>query len=110
MSWPHCGPRWRAIKRKPSATGSSFCMPAQVGKQRMEFKSYYHILAVDRASYQKAISAAYRKLARQYQPDVNKAAGAEEKFKEMNEAYQGLGDADRRARYHQMFDAYQHGA
>ena len=75
----------------------------------MEFKDYYKILGVDRAADQKAISAAYRKLARQYHPDVNKAAGAEEKFKEMNEAYQVLGDADRRARYDQMFDAYQHG-
>src|SRR5438093_10861551 len=75
----------------------------------MEFKDYYKILGVDRAADQKAISAAYRKLARQYHPDVNKTAGAEEKFKEINEAYQVLGDADRRARYDQMFDAYQHG-
>src|SRR2546430_16082984 len=75
----------------------------------MEFKDYYKILGVDRAADQRAISTAYRKLARQYHPDVNKAAGAEEKFKEMNEAYQVLGDADRRARYDQMFDAYQHG-
>src|SRR2546430_13532825 len=75
----------------------------------MEFKDYYKILGGDRAGDQKAIRAAYRKLARQYHPDVNKAAGAEEKFKGINEAYQVLGDADRRARYDQMFDAYQHG-
>src|SRR5439155_25301290 len=75
----------------------------------MEFKDYYKILGVDRAADQKAISAAYRKLARQYHPDVNKAGGAEDKFKEINESYQVLRDADRRARYDQMFDAYEHG-
>ena len=75
----------------------------------MEFKDYYKVLGVDRNADQKAISVAYRQLARQYHPDVNKAAGAEEKFKEINEAYQVLGDADRRARYDQMFEAYQHG-
>lgn len=75
----------------------------------MEFKDYYKILGVDRAADPKAVSTAYRKLARQYHPDVNKAAGAEEKFKEINEAYQVLGDADRRAHYDQMYEAYQHG-
>jgi len=75
----------------------------------MEFKDYYKLLGVDRNADQKAISVAYRKLARQKHPDVNKAAGAEEKFKEINEAYQVLGDADRRARYDQMYEAYQHG-
>src|SRR3989442_15474194 len=75
----------------------------------MEFKDYYKLVGVDRNADQKAISVAYRKLARQKHPDVNKAAGAEEKFKEINEAYQVLGDADRRARYDQMYEAYQHG-
>jgi len=75
----------------------------------MEFKDYYKILGVDRTADQKTISAVYRRLARQYHPDVNKAPGAEEKFKEINEAYQVLGDADRRARYDQMYEAYQHG-
>src|SRR3989441_11277172 len=76
----------------------------------MEFKDYYKVLGVDRNADQKAISVAYRKLARQYHPDVNKATGAEEKFKEINEAYQVLGDADRRAPYDQMYEAYQPGA
>ncbi len=75
----------------------------------MEFKDYYRILGVDRTADQKAVSAAYRKLARRLHPDVNKTAGAEEKFKEINEAYQVLGDADRRAHYDQMYDAYQRG-
>jgi curved DNA-binding protein len=75
----------------------------------MEFKDYYKILGVDRTVDQKSLSATYRKLARQYHPDVNKTAGAEEKFKELNEAYQVLGDPDRRAQYDQMYDAYQRG-
>jgi curved DNA-binding protein len=75
----------------------------------MDFKDYYKVLGVDRAANQKAISAAYRKLARRLHPDVNKAPGAEDKFKEINEAYQVLGDAERRARYDQMYQAYQRG-
>ncbi len=75
----------------------------------MEFKDYYSILGVDRRADQKAISAAYRKLARQHHPDVNKAAGSEDRFKEINEAYQVLGDADRRGRYDQMYEAYRSG-
>ncbi len=75
----------------------------------MDFKDYYKVLGVDRAANQKAISAAYRKLARRFHPDVNKAAGAEDKIKEINEAYQVLGDAERRARYDQMYEAYQRG-
>jgi len=75
----------------------------------MEFKDYYKILGVDRGSDQKAISAAYRKLARQYHPDINRAKGAEDRFKEINEAYQVLGDPQKRARYDQMYEAYQRG-
>lgn len=75
----------------------------------MDFKDYYKILGVERGAASEAISAAFRKLARKYHPDVNKAAGAEDKFKEINEAYQVLGDSERRARYDQMYEAYQHG-
>ena len=75
----------------------------------MEFKDYYKILGVERGSDQKAISAAFRKLARQYHPDINKAKGAEDRFKEINEAYQVLGDSQKRTRYDQMYEAYQHG-
>lgn len=76
---------------------------------QMEFKDYYKTLGVDRNANQKAVNGAFRKLARQYHPDVNKSRGAEERFKQINEAYQVLGDAERRARYDQMFDAYQRG-
>lgn len=75
----------------------------------MEFKDYYKILGVERGADQKAISGAYRKLARRYHPDINKAKGAEDTFKEINEAYQVLGDPQKRARYDQMYEAYQRG-
>jgi len=75
----------------------------------MEFKDYYKVLGVDRTADAKAISRAFKRLARQHHPDVNKAAGAEERFKEVNEAYQVLGDPQKRARYDQMFEAYQRG-
>lgn len=75
----------------------------------MEFKDYYKILGVDRNADAKAISQAFRRLAREYHPDVNKAPGAEAKFKEVNEAFQVLGDQQKRARYDQMYEAYQRG-
>ncbi|HEX9533709.1 MAG TPA: DnaJ C-terminal domain-containing protein [bacterium] len=75
----------------------------------MDFKDYYKTLEVDRGATTQAISTAFRKLARKYHPDVNKTPGAEDKFKEINEAYQVLSDAERRARYDQMYEAYQHG-
>ena len=75
----------------------------------MEFKDYYRTLGVERTADAKTISRAYKRLARQTHPDVNKASGAEEKFKEINEAYQVLGDSQKRARYDQMFEAYQRG-
>ncbi len=75
----------------------------------MEFRDYYKILGVERTADQKAIRAAYRKLARKYHPDVNKSRGAEDRFKEINEAYQVLGDAEKRARYDQMYELHQHG-
>ncbi len=62
-------------------------------------RDYYEILGVDRSADSKEIRQAYRKLARQLHPDVNKAADAEDKFKEVNEAYEVLNDADRRSAY-----------
>jgi DnaJ-class molecular chaperone len=76
----------------------------------MEFKDYYKILGVERAADEKAISRAFRKLARQHHPDVNKQKGAEERFKEINEAHQVLSDPKKRAQYDQIFDAYKSGA
>lgn len=66
----------------------------------MEFIDYYSVLGVARDADEKAIKRAYRKLARQYHPDVNPDdPSAEQKFKEVGEAYAVLSDADRRAKY-----------
>src|SRR5262245_62168240 len=60
---------------------------------------YYKTLGVDKKASQEDIKKAYRKLARQYHPDTNKDPGAEERFKEISEAYDVLGDADKRKKY-----------
>ncbi len=64
-----------------------------------EKRDYYETLGIARDASKDDIRAAYRKLARQYHPDVSKEADAEAKFKEINEAYQVLSDDERRARY-----------
>ncbi|GAB4485112.1 MAG: DnaJ C-terminal domain-containing protein [Anaerolineales bacterium] len=73
----------------------------------MEYKDYYKTLGVSRSASADEIRSAYRKLAMKYHPDRN--AGnkqAEEKFKEINEAYQVLSDSQKRARYDQLGSAY----
>jgi curved DNA-binding protein len=68
----------------------------------VKFKDYYDILGVARTASQDEIKSAYRKLARKYHPDVNKASDAEDKFKELGEAYEVLSDPEKRARYDQL--------
>lgn len=69
----------------------------------MEFKDYYRILGVPRTASGEEIKKAYRRLARKYHPDVNPGSkAAEEKFKEINEAYAVLSDPERRRRYDQL--------
>jgi curved DNA-binding protein len=68
----------------------------------MEFKDYYALLGVAPEADDTAIKAAYRKLARKYHPDVSREPGAEEKFKEVAEAYEVLRDAGKRADYDQL--------
>ena len=67
----------------------------------MTQRDYYDILGIPRNASIEDIKAAFRKLARQYHPDVSKEPDAEEKFKEVNEAYGVLSDPEKRARYDQ---------
>lgn len=62
-------------------------------------RDYYEVLGVTRSASKEEIKKAFRGLARTYHPDVNKEPGAEERFKEINEAYEVLSDDDKRARY-----------
>lgn len=71
----------------------------------MEFKDYYAVLGVDPAADDKAIKTAYRKLAREYHPDVSKHADAENRFKEVAEAYEVLHNAEKRAEYDELRQA-----
>jgi curved DNA-binding protein len=74
------------------------------------FKDYYATLGVPREASLDDIKKAFRKLARMYHPDVAKnKAGAEDKFKEANEAYEVLGDATKRARYDELGPNWQAG-
>lgn len=68
----------------------------------MDFKDYYDILGVQPDSDDKEIKTAYRKLARKYHPDMNPEPGAEDKFKEVAEAYEVLKDTARRAEYDEL--------
>ena len=76
----------------------------------MKYKDYYEILGVKRDATDAEIKSAYRKLARKYHPDVNKEKGAEEKFKDINEAYEVLGDKEKRQRYDTLGSGFQNGA
>ena len=75
----------------------------------MKFKDYYQILGVARDASNEDIKKAYRRLARKFHPDVSKEAGAEEKFKDVNEANEVLSDAEKRAAYDQLGTSYRPG-
>lgn len=75
----------------------------------MEYKDYYEILGVKRDATDAEIKSAYRKLARKFHPDVNKTKEAEGKFKDINEAYEVLGDKQKRQRYDSLGANWQGG-
>jgi curved DNA-binding protein len=77
----------------------------------VKFKDYYETLGVSRSASEDDIRKAFRKLARQYHPDVaGNKPGAEDKFKEINEAYEVLSDPDKRKKYDQLGPNWKQGA
>lgn len=76
----------------------------------MKYKDYYKILGLNKKADEKEIKSAYRKLARKYHPDVNKAPESVEKFKDINEAYEVLSDKEKRYRYDSLGSNWQQGA
>src|ERR1700675_3461358 len=76
----------------------------------MEFRDYYKVIGVERGATEPEIRSAYRKLARKFHPDVNpNNKDAEARFKEINEAYQVLSDAEKRKKYDALGADWEHG-
>ena len=68
----------------------------------MAKRDYYEVLGVSKSASAAEIKKAYRKLSKQYHPDINKEPGAEDKFKEITEAYEVLSDDTKKAQYDQF--------
>src|SRR5262245_42340010 len=77
----------------------------------VKFRAYYEILGVARTTKEEEIKKAYRKLARKYHPDLNpNNKQAEERFKQIQEAYEVLGDTEKRRRFDQLGANWKNGA
>lgn len=76
----------------------------------MEYVDYYKTLEVDRDAPQEEVTKAYKRLARKYHPDLNKAKDAEDRFKQVGEAYEVLKDPEKRQRYDELGANWKHGA
>ena len=75
----------------------------------MRFKDYYEVMGVPRGATQDEIKRAYRKLARKFHPDVSKEKNAEDRFKELQEAYEVLKDPEKRVAYDQLGSNWRQG-
>ena len=76
----------------------------------MQYVDYYKVLGVDRDASKEEISRAYKRAARKFHPDLNKDPGAEDRFKEINEAHEVLKDPETRQRYNTLGANWKHGA
>jgi curved DNA-binding protein len=83
-------------------------VPLRIG-QVMEFRDYYKVMGVERAATADQIKTAYRRLARKFHPDVSREPNAEERFKEVQEAYEVLRDPEKRAAYDQLGSQWKSG-
>src|ERR1700741_2470098 len=94
----------RAMRGASRRISMSSCASSDwTSRRHMDFKDYYATLGVSKTGSEKEIKQAFRKLARKHHPDVNPGdKSAESKFKEINEAYEVLGDADKRRKYDEL--------